>query len=275
MVVGRVFWRGALSEIEDRVGPVAGARLTRGARPHPARGGVQDPGRSAVRLQARADPRRRLRDASRAPPAAPSMRAVARFLEATTDVGQSHEALGHHWRRRARATAHSSTSSPPPTRRAVAGRSSGRSLSTARRSSSSPTTTRDGATSRGSSPWHYRPCTTSATSEASGGWARLDGVFGEREVGRRDVARDLVDRRHHVVAEPARRARGPSPRSAPRRCRTTSGRRRCRRRRGCAPRRSRDSGSARSPWSASRRSGGRPCRPCTFARSGSAAYGTA
>ena len=50
-------------------GSVAGTRLTRGTRPHPARGGVPDPRRPAVRLQARAHPRRRLRDASaRGPP---------------------------------------------------------------------------------------------------------------------------------------------------------------------------------------------------------------
>ena len=115
-VVGRVFWRGALSEIEDRVGPVAGARLTRGARPDPARGGVPDPGRSAVRLQARAHPRRRLRDApagrpprqARAPSRASSRRrptSVSRMRRSATTG-----------RRRARTSAPSSTSRPPPTR---------------------------------------------------------------------------------------------------------------------------------------------------------------
>ena len=78
--------------------PVDSARLTRGARPDPARGGVADQGRPAVRLQARADPRRRLPDASpRAvvAPGTPPSRATSRQAPS---VGQSHEALAHHWR---------------------------------------------------------------------------------------------------------------------------------------------------------------------------------
>ena len=43
-VVGRVFWRGALCEIDDRADLRHGARLARGARPDPARGGVPDQG---------------------------------------------------------------------------------------------------------------------------------------------------------------------------------------------------------------------------------------
>ena len=42
---------------------------------------------------------------------------------------------------------------------------------------------------------------------------RLGGILGEREVVRRHIAGDLVDRLDEVVAELLRSARGPSPRS--------------------------------------------------------------
>src|SRR5262249_30828947 len=96
-VVGRVFWRGALAEMEDRddlsqllgsleardlihreaVSRIRGHQQS-GSKPGPTPAGASPP------------PPRAARRAKHG--------AVARYLEATTDVGQSHEALGHHWR---------------------------------------------------------------------------------------------------------------------------------------------------------------------------------
>ena len=96
-VVGRVFWRGALSEIEDRedLSQVLGSLEARDLILREAvsrirgdqqfgfkHGLIHDVAYSTLPRAAR-----RSRHA-----------AVARYLEAATDVGQSHEALGHHWR---------------------------------------------------------------------------------------------------------------------------------------------------------------------------------
>ena len=84
-VVGRVFWRGALAEMAAARRPRGAPRLTRGARPDRARGGVADPGRPAVRVQARADPGRRVPDASRAPRGGSGMPRSRASLETTAE----------------------------------------------------------------------------------------------------------------------------------------------------------------------------------------------
>ncbi len=96
-VVGRVFWRGALCEMEDRddISALLGSLEARDLIQREAvsrikgdqqfgfkHGLIHD---VAYATLPRAD--RRSRHA-----------AVARYLEASTDLGQSHEALGHHWR---------------------------------------------------------------------------------------------------------------------------------------------------------------------------------
>ena len=96
-VVGRVFWRGALSEIEGRadlsqvLGSLEGRDLIQREAVSRIKGDQQfgfkhglihDVAYSTLPRAAR-----RVKHA-----------AVARFLEATTAPGQSHEALGHHWR---------------------------------------------------------------------------------------------------------------------------------------------------------------------------------
>jgi class 3 adenylate cyclase len=96
-VVGRVFWRGALCEIDDRpdLSQLLGSLEARDLVQREAvsrikgdqqfgfkHGLIHDVAYGTLPREAR-----RTRHA-----------AVARFLEATTDVGQSHEALGHHWR---------------------------------------------------------------------------------------------------------------------------------------------------------------------------------
>ncbi len=96
-VVGRVFWRGALCEIEDR------ADLSQLLGSLEARDLIQREAVSRIRGDQQFGFKHGLihdvaygtlpRAARKAKHAA-----VARFLEATTDVGQSHEALGHHWR---------------------------------------------------------------------------------------------------------------------------------------------------------------------------------
>jgi class 3 adenylate cyclase len=96
-VVGRVFWRGALSEIEarDELSALLGSLEARDL--------IQREAVSRIRGDQQFGFKHGLihdvaygtlpRAARRAKHAA-----VARFLEATTDVGQSHEALAHHWR---------------------------------------------------------------------------------------------------------------------------------------------------------------------------------
>jgi class 3 adenylate cyclase len=96
-VVGRVFWRGALSEIEDR------ADLSQVLGSLEARDLIQREAVSRIRGDQQFGFKHGLiHDVaySTLPRAARRSRhaAVADFLEATTDVGQSHEALGHHWR---------------------------------------------------------------------------------------------------------------------------------------------------------------------------------
>ncbi len=96
-VVGRVFWRGALCEIDDR------PDLSQLLGSLEARDLVQREAVSRIKGDQQFGFKHGLihdvaygtlpREARRARHAA-----VARFLEATTDVGQSHEALGHHWR---------------------------------------------------------------------------------------------------------------------------------------------------------------------------------
>jgi predicted ATPase len=96
-VVGRVFWRGALSEIEDR------DDLSQALGSLEARDLIQREAVSRIRGDQQFGFKHGLiHDVaySTLPRAARRAKhgAVARFLEATTDVGQSHEALGHHWR---------------------------------------------------------------------------------------------------------------------------------------------------------------------------------
>jgi len=96
-VVGRVFWRGALTEIEER------ADLSQVLGSLEARDLIQREAVSRIRGDQQFGFKHGLihdvaystlpRAARRAKHAA-----VARYLETTTDVGQSHEALGHHWR---------------------------------------------------------------------------------------------------------------------------------------------------------------------------------
>jgi class 3 adenylate cyclase len=96
-VVGRVFWRGALCEIEDRadVSQVLGSLEARDLIQREAVSRIRGDQQFAFKHGLIHDvaygtlPRasRRAKHA-----------AVARFLEAATAVGQSHEALGHHWR---------------------------------------------------------------------------------------------------------------------------------------------------------------------------------
>ncbi len=95
-VVGRVFWRGALSEIEDR------ADLSQVLGSLEARDLIHREAVSRIRGDQQFGFKHGLiHDVAYAtlPRAARRSKhaAVARYLEATTDVGQSHEALGHHW----------------------------------------------------------------------------------------------------------------------------------------------------------------------------------
>ena len=96
-VVGRVFWRGALAEILPRddlaalLGSLEARDLIRREAVSRIEGDQQFGFKHGlihdVAYQTLPRAARRERHA-----------AVARFLEATTAVGQSHEALGHHWR---------------------------------------------------------------------------------------------------------------------------------------------------------------------------------
>ena len=96
-VVGRVFWRGALAEIaqRDELSTLLGSLEARDLIRREAVSRIQGDQQFGFKHGLIHDvaygtlPRaaRRERHA-----------AVARFLEATTDVGQSHEALAHHWR---------------------------------------------------------------------------------------------------------------------------------------------------------------------------------
>ena len=96
-VSGRVFWRGALAEMEDRddlsavLGSLEARDLIHREAVSRIRGDQQFGFKHGLihEVSYGTLPRaaRRARHA-----------AVARFLERSTDVGQSHEALGHHWR---------------------------------------------------------------------------------------------------------------------------------------------------------------------------------
>ena len=95
-VVGRVFWRGALTEIAQRddLSPVLGSLEARDL--------VQREAVSRIRGDQQFGFKHGLIHEvayGTLPRAARRKRhaAVARFLEASTAVGQSHEALGHHW----------------------------------------------------------------------------------------------------------------------------------------------------------------------------------
>jgi len=96
-VVGRVFWRGALSEIEDRedLSQVLGSLEARDLIQREAVSRIRGDQQFAFKHGLIHDvaygtlPRASRRE---------KHAAVARYLEAATDVGQSHEALGHHWR---------------------------------------------------------------------------------------------------------------------------------------------------------------------------------
>jgi class 3 adenylate cyclase len=96
-VVGRVFWRGALQEIDDRdelsqvLGSLEARDLVQREAVSRIRGDQQFGFKHGlIHDVAYATLPRAARRAKHA--------AVARYLQATTDVGQSHEALGHHWR---------------------------------------------------------------------------------------------------------------------------------------------------------------------------------
>ena len=96
-VVGRVFWRGALREIDDRsdlsevLGSLEGRDLIQREAVSRIKGDQQFGFKHGlIHDVAYATLPRAARRAKHA--------AVARYLEATTDVGQSHEALGHHWK---------------------------------------------------------------------------------------------------------------------------------------------------------------------------------
>jgi class 3 adenylate cyclase len=96
-VAGRVFWRGALTEIAERgdlsalLGSLEGRDLVQREAVSRIKGDQQFAFKHGlihdVAYQSLPRAARRERHA-----------AVARFLEATTAPGQSHEALGHHWR---------------------------------------------------------------------------------------------------------------------------------------------------------------------------------
>jgi predicted ATPase len=96
-VVGRVFWRGALTEIAERdgltelLGSLEARDLIRREAVSRIRGDQQYGFKHGlihdVAYQRLPRGARRERHA-----------AVARFLEATTDLSQAREALGHHWR---------------------------------------------------------------------------------------------------------------------------------------------------------------------------------
>jgi predicted ATPase len=96
-VVGRVFWRGALAEIatRDELSALLGSLEARDLIRREAVSRIQGDQQFGfkhglihdVAYQTLPRAARRERHA-----------AVARFFEATTAVGQSHEALGHHWR---------------------------------------------------------------------------------------------------------------------------------------------------------------------------------
>jgi len=96
-VVGRVFWRGALAEMAsaESLSALLGSLEAREFVQREAVSRIQGDQQFAfkhglIHDVAYATLPRASRRAKHA--------AVARFLEASTDVGQSHEALGHHWR---------------------------------------------------------------------------------------------------------------------------------------------------------------------------------
>ena len=101
-----------------------GARLTRGARPDPARGGVPDPGRPAVRASSTGSSTTsrtgRFR-ARRAAASTPRSRGSSRRRPPSVSRTRRSATTGA---RPARTSARSSTSRPPPTRRVGAGRRS-------------------------------------------------------------------------------------------------------------------------------------------------------
>jgi predicted ATPase len=96
-VVGRVFWRGALAEVEDRddLSQVLGSLEARDLILREAVSRIRGDQQFAFKHGLIHDvaygtlPRAARRE---------KHAAVARYLEAKTDVGQSHEALAHHWR---------------------------------------------------------------------------------------------------------------------------------------------------------------------------------
>ena len=96
-VVGRVFWRGALAEIAQRaelaalLGSLEARDLIRREAVSRIKGDQQFGFKHGLIHDVAYGtlPRAARRDRHAA---------VARFLEETTDVGQSHEALAHHWR---------------------------------------------------------------------------------------------------------------------------------------------------------------------------------
>jgi predicted ATPase len=96
-VVGRVFWRGALAEIVERtelsalLGSLETRDLIRREAVSRIKGDQQFGFKHGLIHEVAYGtlPRAARRDRHAA---------VGRFLEKTTDVGQSHEALAHHWR---------------------------------------------------------------------------------------------------------------------------------------------------------------------------------
>ena len=156
-----------------------GARLARGSRPDPPRGGVTHRRRPAVRVQARADPRRGVRHApAGGPPGAPrgGRPLPGRVDGRRPDARGAGAPLARGRRERARARAVRSGGRPG---RAAAGRRSARSSSTARRSSSWPTATTPRGSAcgcgRSSRSRRWRTCTRStcpAARRARSGSAR-------------------------------------------------------------------------------------------------------
>ena len=172
-LIGRVFWRGALDALAPDLDVGCVARRPARARVHRPGGALDDLGRPRVPVQARADPRRRVRrdEQGAARRGAPGLRRLGR--RARAGRARRHPRAPPRRRRRARRRARrrgagrSSRARPPPrsseagAARCAAARSSSRAAcSSARSSSSRP---RHGATSprrpRGASRT-FRPCAT-------------------------------------------------------------------------------------------------------------------